>query len=72
MHGNVWEQVEDCRHDNYESAPTDGGAWTSSGDSSEAVVRGGSWFLNPRVLRSANRLWVTPSNRIDNDGFRLV
>ena len=72
MHGNVWEWVEDCWHDNYEGAPSDGSAWTSGGDSSWAVVRGGSWFTDPRILRSAYRSWRTPSYRNINLGFRLV
>ena len=42
MAGNVWEWVQDCYHDNYDGAPTDGSAWTS-GDCSLRVVRGGSW-----------------------------
>ena len=29
MHGNVWEWVEDCWHDDYASAPTNGSAWLS-------------------------------------------
>ena len=29
VHGNVWEWVEDCWHDSYRGAPTDGSAWTS-------------------------------------------
>ena len=72
MHGNVWKWVEDCRHDNYEGAPTDGSAWTSSGDSSEAVLRGGSWNDDPRSLRSAFRVRLTPSIRGSIYGFRLV
>ena len=72
MHGNVWEWVEDCWHDNYEGAPTDGRAWTSAGDSSRAVVRGGSWFDVPRFLRSAYRLRYRPSIRNIGCGFRLV
>ena len=27
MHGNVWEWAEDCWHDNYTGAPTNGSAW---------------------------------------------
>ena len=28
MVGNVWEWTEDCWHDSYNGAPTDGSAWT--------------------------------------------
>ena len=31
MHGNVWEWVADCWHENYARAPRDGTAWTSGG-----------------------------------------
>ena len=56
MHGNVWEWVEDCWNDNYVGAPSDGSAWTS-GDCSRRVFRGGSWYFEPRALRSALRHW---------------
>ena len=72
IHGNVWEWVEDCWHNNYEDAPTDGSVWTSDGDSAWRVVRGGSWFNVPRYLRSAYRGWFTPSLRYSYSGFRLV
>ena len=72
MHGNVMEWVEDCWHDNYEGAPSDGRAWTSGDDSSRAVLRGGSWINYPRNLRSANRGWSSPSIRYNSGGFRLV
>ena len=72
MHGNVWEWVEDGWHDNYEGAPSDGSAWTSGGDSSRAVVRGGSWNFYPRRLRAASRFRYRPSNRVNVSGFRLV
>jgi formylglycine-generating enzyme required for sulfatase activity len=48
MAGNVWQWVQDCYHDDYKGAPTDGSGWTS-GDCSRRVVRGGSF----RCLRSA-------------------
>ena len=38
MHGNVQEWVQDCYHDNYKGAPTDGSAWTSGCASDSAVV----------------------------------
>ena len=72
MHGNVWEWVEDCWHDNYEGAPTDGSAWTTGCDQALAVVRGGSWVTVPRFLRAADRNWDSPSAHVNTLGFRLV
>ena len=71
MHGNVWEWVEDCWHENYEGAPSDGSAWTSGGDG-DFVQRGGCWSDDPWNLRAANRLGCSPSVRGMHDGFRLV
>jgi formylglycine-generating enzyme required for sulfatase activity len=71
MAGNVWQWVEDCYHDDYNEAPTDGSAWITSSDCSRRVVRGGSWGLEPLVLRSAYRYWVTAGFRIISFGFRV-
>ena len=71
MAGNAWQWVEDCYHDNYNGAPTDGSAWTS-GDCSRRVVRGGSWLFNPQVLRSAARRRSTPDVRYLDLGFRVT
>ena len=60
LNGNVDEWVEDCWHDNYEGAPSDGSAWTSGGDSSRAVVRGGCWLVYPVGLRCAFRVGSLP------------
>ena len=72
MHGNVWEWVEDCWHDNYEGAPTDGSAWLSSqnGNCARRVVRGGSWLYLPQNLRSAYRYRFEPEFRDNFIGFR--
>jgi len=43
MAGNVWQWVQDCYHDDYNGAPTDGSSWTS-GDCIRRVIRGGSWY----------------------------
>jgi hypothetical protein len=56
VHGNVWEWVEDCYHDDYEGSPPNGSAWT--GDAivcDRRVVRGGSWLSGDSFIRSASR-----------------
>lgn len=71
--GNVWEWVEDCWHDSYQGAPTDGSAWleAGAGDCWRRVVRGGSWCDPPGLVRSATRSWETQDYRF-NLGFRLA
>ena len=54
VHGNVWEWVQDCWHESYAGAPTDGSAW-ESGNCKKRVVRGGSWIDPSWVVRSAYR-----------------
>ena len=70
MHGNVWEWSEDCWHENYNSAPDNGKAWTS-GNCSRRVLRGGSWFDLPWDLRSAGRVGARPDDRSYGLGFRV-
>ena len=72
VHGNVWEWVEDCWHENYGGAPSDGGAWASGGNCDRRVLRGGSWTDVPRVLRSAYRDWNAAGNRNNVFGFRVA
>ena len=71
MHGNVWEWVQDRWHDNYQGAPLDGQAWESGG-SAVRVLRGGSWFRTPDLLRSAFRNSLGPVDRYYFIGFRVV
>ena len=54
MLGNAWQWVEDCWHDSYKGAPTDGGAW-KGGDCAKHVLRGGSWDNVPLFVRVASR-----------------
>jgi len=70
MAGNVWQWVQDCYHDDYNGAPTDGSAWTS-GDCSRRVIRGGSWYSVPQFLRAANGDRLNPGNRDNGLGFRV-
>ena len=72
MHGNVWEWVQDCWHDNYAGAPLDGSAWTTGCSDSKRVLRGGSWNSVPTGLRSADRSWDTPDSRYSVYGLRLA
>jgi formylglycine-generating enzyme len=69
--GNAWEWVEDCYHDSYAGAPTDGSAWTS-GSCAERVFRGGSWDNYPRNTRSAFRYRGAPGTRSSSLGFRVA
>jgi formylglycine-generating enzyme required for sulfatase activity len=71
MHGNIWQWIEDCYHEDYEGAPQDGSSWVEGADCDQRVVRGGSWFYNPQDLRSANRYRYTTHARDGNLGFRV-
>ncbi|MFM9847387.1 MAG: SUMF1/EgtB/PvdO family nonheme iron enzyme [Hyphomicrobiaceae bacterium] len=72
VHGNVYDWVEDCWHDSYNGAPTDGSAWiTTCADGNLRVLRGGSWISDPRNLRSADRYRVRPVSRNYGIGFRV-
>jgi formylglycine-generating enzyme required for sulfatase activity len=73
VHGNVWDWVEDCWHENYRGAPSDGSAWVS-GDCKEHVIRGGSWYGKAWYLRSAIRAHNAADYRNGNadHGFRVA
>jgi formylglycine-generating enzyme required for sulfatase activity len=71
MHGNVRQWVEDCFHDSYSGAPTDGSTWTSA-DCSLHVQRGGAWGYAPTSLRSASRDGIEPTLRRSFTGFRVA
>ena len=71
MTGNVWEWCSDwCGEDYYASSPKDNPQGPSSG--SYRVLRGGSWFYSPRVIRASNRGIDFPSFRLIYNGFRLL
>ena len=72
VHGNVWEWVGDCWNDSYTGAPADGSAW-ARGDCAKRVLRGGSWSLSPRSLRSAYRFRYSTGFRLNYFfGFRIA
>ena len=72
MHGNVWEWCQDYWHNNYDGAPDDGSAWIEVGNAERRILRGGSWYSNPRYCRSAYRDSNHPDIRDNLIGFRVV
>jgi formylglycine-generating enzyme required for sulfatase activity/uncharacterized caspase-like protein len=54
MQGNALQWTQDCYHDDYVGAPSNGSAWTS-GDCSRRMLRGGGWNDGPWYLRAARR-----------------
>jgi formylglycine-generating enzyme required for sulfatase activity len=72
MHGNVWEWCQDHWYQDYNNAPTDGSAWLSQENTSLRVVRGGSWYADPRDCRSAYRNFDDVDHRNTNMGFRMA
>lgn len=71
MHGNVAEWVMDFEYNNYQGAPTDGSA-RGKGVSDNRMERGGSWRLDDKHLRSAQRSDAAADYRWKDLGFRLV
>jgi formylglycine-generating enzyme required for sulfatase activity len=72
MHANVWEWCEDVWHENYDSAPNDGSAWTIGENQGLRVVRGGAWCSVDIGCRSAHRYAYDPFTRDNYIGFRVV
>ena len=74
MHGNVSEWVEDCHHDRYRDAPSDGRAWTldCTGITDTRMIRGGAWLDPTNKTHSAARSYAS-FNYYDNQiGFRIA
>jgi formylglycine-generating enzyme required for sulfatase activity len=47
--------------------------WTASDyDESKKMLRGGSWYVNPNNVRSANRFRDDPDFTRSNQGFRCA
>jgi formylglycine-generating enzyme required for sulfatase activity len=61
IHGNVYELTASC----YDGSQ-------SETNCSHRVIRGGSWYYGPQLLRSANRDGSTPSYRSYDRGFRVA
>lgn len=71
LNGNVDEWVLDCYQPDYTNAPADGSA-TQTSDCSHRVMRGGSWFDIPRVVRPASRYRHPATSSRNSWGFRVA
>ncbi len=71
MLGNAWQWTEDCWHENYIGAPTDGSAWTDAGCTFN-TFRGGGWDSSPWMLRSATRGGGDKNDATSSQGFRVA
>lgn len=71
MSGNVWEWVQDRRHDTYEGALDDGSA-RETGDEELRVICGGSWCSVPWNVRSSIRLRSLADARGSDIGLRVA
>ena len=66
MGGILMHWTEDCWHDSFVRAPTDGSAWINPGCELR-VIRGGSWSSTPDMSRSVWRV----SGAEDSTDMRL-
>ena len=86
MLGNVAEWVEDCWHDSYDGAPSDGSAWIRAsgmvqsellekypdGDCAIKIYRGGHWGSTLKEARVSSRVGLGMEIKSDNIGLRIV
>jgi formylglycine-generating enzyme required for sulfatase activity len=69
--GNASQWTEDCWNEDYVNASRDGHP-SETGNCERRVVRGGTWFNLPWVLRSSTRSALNQANRYDGIGFRIA
>lgn len=72
MQGNASEWCLDHWHNDYNGAPEDGSAWLGQDGAANHVVRGGSWYVDARIVRAACRYQFDPALRSDLLGFRCA
>lgn len=72
MSGNALEWVEDCWHDSYAGAPSNGQSWTTRCDREDRVQRGGSWYDQAEHSLATYRTFDHPATRVEYVGFRVA
>jgi formylglycine-generating enzyme required for sulfatase activity len=72
--GNVMEWVQDCWHESYRGAPSDGSVWEQKdgGNCGLRGIRGGHSRRAQDQMSSSFRRWNRPDARLRGAGFRLV
>lgn len=73
MAGNVWEWVQDCWHEDYSGAPTDGSARENCADTSYRAARGGCYDSDVKWVGTTirrNKGWISHGD--GHLGFRVV
>ncbi len=70
MSGNVWEWTCSEYDEDYRGAEKR--CISNIHADARRVLRGGSWYNLPRLVRAADRSRNAPANRDDNIGFRLA
>ncbi len=71
LSGNVMEWVDDCWHDSYTRAPTNGAAWVNRG-CSERVIRGGNWGSAIEEYKITHRVKAKQDLTDPRLGFRVA
>jgi formylglycine-generating enzyme required for sulfatase activity len=72
VHGYLWEWCADTWHDDYQTAPANGATWTTGGDATRRVLRGGSWKDPAEQLTSTHRRPADRTTKDDAVGLRCV
>ena len=70
--GNVWAVSEDCFHQTYAGAPSDGSAWIAGGDCDWRMIKGGSFSGHIADVRPAQRGRDPVDYRANYIGFRIA